>query len=164
MTADILRLVAGGLLALICCYGGVLIRRHYIEREKFFADAEAFAAYLTSELGFPQDSAQCGDSGFRGGQEGCVCGSVAAFFRRARVGRDAGGRHCLRRRKRETETRREEEAAGIPFRSRHHAAFRSAGCRRALEGGLRRKTRLKVAPKRADASEACTSSSPCCSA
>ena len=52
MTADILRLVAGGLLALICCYAGVLIKRHYSEREKFYTDAEAFAAYLSSELGF----------------------------------------------------------------------------------------------------------------
>ena len=33
MTADILRLVAGGLLALVCCYAGVLIKRHYADRE-----------------------------------------------------------------------------------------------------------------------------------
>lgn len=52
MTAEILRLVAGGLLALICCYGGVLIKRHYADREKFYAEAEAFATYLASELGF----------------------------------------------------------------------------------------------------------------
>ena len=52
MTAEILRLVAGGLLALICCYGGVLIKRHYADREKFYTEAEAFAAYLSSELGF----------------------------------------------------------------------------------------------------------------
>lgn len=52
MTGEILRLVAGGLLALICCYGGVLIKRYYADREKFYAEAEAFAAYLSSELGF----------------------------------------------------------------------------------------------------------------
>ena len=79
MTADILRLVAGGLLALICCYGGVLIRRHYIEREKFFADAEAFAAYLTSELGFRKTPLNAAIAGFAEGRKGAFAGVLQRF-------------------------------------------------------------------------------------
>lgn len=52
MKAEILRLIAGGLLGLLCCYGGVIIRRHYADREKFFGDAEQFALQLKRELGF----------------------------------------------------------------------------------------------------------------
>lgn len=48
---DVLRLIAGGLLALISCYGGVLIKKKYKERETFFSRAEAFASVLSTEIG-----------------------------------------------------------------------------------------------------------------
>lgn len=48
--SDILRLVAGGLLALICCYVGILIKKRYKEREKYYARALAFANTLSSEI------------------------------------------------------------------------------------------------------------------
>lgn len=50
--SGILRLVAGGLLALVSCYIGVLIKRHYKEREKFFKAALDYARALKSELSF----------------------------------------------------------------------------------------------------------------
>ncbi len=49
---DILRLIAGGLLALCCCYGGILIKRHYSERQKFYRTAADFANYLGNEISF----------------------------------------------------------------------------------------------------------------
>ncbi len=48
--SDILRLIAGGLLALICCYVGILIKRRYKEREKYYTRALAFASTLASEI------------------------------------------------------------------------------------------------------------------
>lgn len=50
--SDILRLIAGGLLALCCCYGGILIKRHYAERQKFYKNAAEFANYLGTEISF----------------------------------------------------------------------------------------------------------------
>ncbi len=47
-----LRLVAGGLLALLCCYVGVLIKRRYRHKEEFYKSACDFATYLSSEIGF----------------------------------------------------------------------------------------------------------------
>lgn len=48
--SGILRLVAGGLLALICCYIGLLVKRRYREREGVYGDALAYALALKSEL------------------------------------------------------------------------------------------------------------------
>lgn len=50
--ADTFRLIAGGLLALICCYFGVLIKRRYAEREKFFSEMTEFCAALKSDVGY----------------------------------------------------------------------------------------------------------------
>ncbi|MEG2274720.1 MAG: stage III sporulation protein AB [Clostridia bacterium] len=50
--SEILRLLAGGLLALCCCYIGIVIKRHYVEREKFYLAALEFATLLSSELSF----------------------------------------------------------------------------------------------------------------
>lgn len=79
MTADILRLIAGGLLALVCCYGGVLVRRHYAEREKFYADAEAFAARLVSELGFAKTPLPVIIAGFAEGKKGAFAEMLGRF-------------------------------------------------------------------------------------
>lgn len=50
--SDILRLIAGGLLALCSCYAGVMIKRHYAERHKFYKAAAQFASALSGELSF----------------------------------------------------------------------------------------------------------------
>ncbi len=47
---NILRLVAGGLLALICCYIGILIKRRYKERETVYKSAVEYARVLKFEL------------------------------------------------------------------------------------------------------------------
>ncbi len=86
MTADILRLIAGGLLAMICCYGGVLIRRHYAEREKFYTDAEAFAAYLASELGFRKTPLPTLISSFAEGRKGGFSAVLTRFCAGLSVG------------------------------------------------------------------------------
>lgn len=77
--ADILRLIAGGLLALICCYGGILIKRHYAEREKFYRDAEAFAGYLISEVGFRKTSLPAVITQFAEGKKGAFARTLTAF-------------------------------------------------------------------------------------
>lgn len=48
--SDVLRLIAGGLLALICCYIGVLIKRRYRDRAVFYRSACEFARFMASEL------------------------------------------------------------------------------------------------------------------
>lgn len=50
MTAEIARLIAGGLLALICCYIGVLIKKKYTARVRFFKSATEFCSMLDDEL------------------------------------------------------------------------------------------------------------------
>lgn len=48
--SDVLRIIGGGLLALIVCYIGVLIKRRYSLRYAFFKSANEFAKQLNSEL------------------------------------------------------------------------------------------------------------------
>lgn len=48
--SEILRLIAGGLLALICCYIGVLIKRRYRDRVVFYSSAIDYAQAMLSEL------------------------------------------------------------------------------------------------------------------
>lgn len=48
--SDILRLIAGGLLALICCYIGLLIKRRYRDRVAFYKSASEYARLMASEL------------------------------------------------------------------------------------------------------------------
>lgn len=79
MTADILRLIAGGLLALICCYAGVLIKRHYADRERFYTDAEAFAAYVGAELGFRKTPLPAVIGGFTEGKKGAFAEMLKKF-------------------------------------------------------------------------------------
>lgn len=50
--SGILRLIAGGLLALIACYVGILIKRHYKDRTDFFASACDYVKTLISELSY----------------------------------------------------------------------------------------------------------------
>lgn len=47
---DVLKLVGGGLLALICTYVGLLVKRRYVSREKFYGNLCDFIAYARSEL------------------------------------------------------------------------------------------------------------------
>ena len=49
--SEILRLIAGGLLALIMCYVGVLVKRRYKSRVTFFKSACEFTSALATELG-----------------------------------------------------------------------------------------------------------------
>lgn len=48
--SDVLRIIGGGLLALIACYIGLLIKRRYRQRYVFFKSASEFAKLLNSEL------------------------------------------------------------------------------------------------------------------
>ena len=77
--ADILRLIAGGLLGLLCCYGGVLIKRYYADREKFYRDAEQFTAELISEIGFKKTPLPVVIAQFAEGKSGKFCKTLSAF-------------------------------------------------------------------------------------
>lgn len=48
--SDVLRLIAGGLIALCLSYIGVLIKRKYAKRVEFFKSASDFVGVLTTEL------------------------------------------------------------------------------------------------------------------
>ncbi len=48
---DVLRLVGGGLLALVACYVGVLVKRRYKNRVAFFKSACEFLSCASTELG-----------------------------------------------------------------------------------------------------------------
>lgn len=50
MNAEIARLIGGGLLALISCYIGLLIKRRYKARERFYKSAIDFCLTLDEEL------------------------------------------------------------------------------------------------------------------
>ncbi len=50
--SEILRLVAGGVLGLICCYIGLLAKRYFADREKFFSSLCEFLRYMKGELTF----------------------------------------------------------------------------------------------------------------
>ena len=88
MTADVIRLIAGGLIALVCCYVGVLIKRHYAEREKFFAEAEEFASALASELGFRKTPVPVFISRFREGRKGGFPDALGRFATGLALGKD----------------------------------------------------------------------------
>ena len=77
--ADILRLIAGGLLGLLCCYGGVLIKRYYADREKVYRDAEQFTAELISEIGFKKTPLPVVIAQFAEGKSGKFCKTLSAF-------------------------------------------------------------------------------------
>lgn len=47
---DILKIIGGGLLALVACYIGVLIKRRYRQRYEFFKSASEFVRRLEGEL------------------------------------------------------------------------------------------------------------------
>lgn len=86
MGVDFARLIAGGLLALICCYGGLLVKRHYAEREKLYRDAEAFAARLKSEISSRKTPLPDIISEFCEGRKGEFAKCLAAFGRKLRAG------------------------------------------------------------------------------
>ncbi|MDE6061123.1 MAG: hypothetical protein K2G31_06620 [Clostridia bacterium] len=46
----ILKLIAGGLLALICCYVGIQIKKRYRLRATFYKSASEYAQVMSSEL------------------------------------------------------------------------------------------------------------------
>lgn len=48
--SDILRLIAGGLLALVCSYIGVLVKKRYKQRLAFFKSATDFTGVTSTEL------------------------------------------------------------------------------------------------------------------
>lgn len=50
--SDILRLIAGGLLALICCWIGVMIKKRYKDRLKFYTSVCDYGQMMASELSF----------------------------------------------------------------------------------------------------------------
>lgn len=47
---EILRLVAGGLIALVCAYVGVIVKKRYKNRQKFFEDARDYFAFFEREI------------------------------------------------------------------------------------------------------------------
>lgn len=50
--SEALRIVAGGLVALVCAYIGLLIKRRYKSREKFYEQAKDYFAFFEKELTF----------------------------------------------------------------------------------------------------------------
>ena len=50
--SDVLRIVAGGLIALVCAYVGVLVKRRYRAREKFYCEALEYFNFFERELTF----------------------------------------------------------------------------------------------------------------
>lgn len=84
--ADVLRLIAGGLLGLLCCYGGILVKRYYADREKFYRDAEQFAAVLSGEIGFKKTPLPAVISRFTEGKTGGFCKVLTAFSAKLSAG------------------------------------------------------------------------------
>lgn len=84
--SDVLRLIAGGLLALICCYAGVLIKKHYKEREQFYRDAKDFTVHLASDLSFKKTPLPVSVDSFSAGKKGAFCKLLGDFIAGLRSG------------------------------------------------------------------------------
>lgn len=50
--SEVLRIVAGGLIAIVCAYVGVIVKRRYLAREKFYCEALEYFTYFERELTF----------------------------------------------------------------------------------------------------------------
>ncbi|MBR4800133.1 MAG: stage III sporulation protein AB [Clostridia bacterium] len=50
--SGVLRLIGGGLIALVCAYAGVLVKKRYKLREKFYADLRDYFLFFERELTF----------------------------------------------------------------------------------------------------------------
>ena len=113
MGIDFARLIAGGLLALICCYGGLLVKRHYAERERFYRDAEAFAARLKSEIASRKTPLPTIISEFCEGRKGEFARRVSAFGEKLRGGAAQDG--AAKEEAEETHLRKDEKKQFADF-------------------------------------------------
>ncbi len=84
--SGILRLIAGGLLALICCYIGVLIKRRYLSRAAFFKDALLFSRQLKGELSFKKTPIPDIVDSFCEGKSGEICAALNECVKRLKSG------------------------------------------------------------------------------
>lgn len=84
--SEILRLVAGGLLALIACYIGVLIKRRYAKRVTFFKSACEFSSCLATELSLKKTPMPKIASKFLQGREGEFESCVECWINLAKRG------------------------------------------------------------------------------
>lgn len=76
---DAVRLIAGGLLALISSYVGLQIKRRYAEREKFYADMTEFCAVLKSDVGYTKKPLPAVISDFCEGRKGECAALLTAY-------------------------------------------------------------------------------------
>lgn len=125
MSTDIARLIAGGILGLISCYIGLLVKRHYAARERFYRDAEAFAAFLGSEVGLHKTPLPELIDNFAEGRKGEFAERMRAFGSRLAGG--AGRERAAHETAEETTgLRREEKKEFATFlRSLGGAEFRT---------------------------------------
>lgn len=124
MSTDIARLIAGGILGLISCYIGLLVKRHYAARERFYRDAEAFAAFLGSEVGLHKTPLPELIDNFAEGRKGEFAERMRAFGSRLAGG--AGRERAAHETAEETGLRREEKKEFAAFlRSLGGAEFRT---------------------------------------
>lgn len=84
--SEILRLVAGGLLALIACYVGLLIKRRYKSRAEYFKSACEFAKCATTELGMKKTPMPDVAENFLKGRSGDFEKTVETWLDLARKG------------------------------------------------------------------------------
>lgn len=86
--ADILRLIAGGLLALCSCYIGLVIKRRYAAREKFYKSLCEFLTVAASELSFRKTPIPEIASKFLYGRKGEFEKTLEEYLRLAKEGAD----------------------------------------------------------------------------
>lgn len=89
MKSEILRLIAGGLLALICCYIGLLIKRRYASRVTFFKSASAFCIMLSDELSMRKTPIPAVVSKFTAGRKGVFEDLLCEWAQNAKLGKNS---------------------------------------------------------------------------
>lgn len=89
MKSEILRLIAGGLLALICCYIGLLIKRRYASRVTFFKSASAFCIMLSDELSMRKTPIPVVCDKFTAGRRGVFEDLLCEWARSVKLGKNA---------------------------------------------------------------------------
>lgn len=82
--SEIIRLIAAGLLALCACYIGVIIKQHYVEREKYYRSLCEFITVLSTELSYKKTPLTQIIQGFREGRKGEIVNTLDEFMSRRR--------------------------------------------------------------------------------
>ncbi|MGN0795553.1 MAG: stage III sporulation protein AB, partial [Christensenellales bacterium] len=84
-----IKLVAGGLIAIACAMIGMAIRRHYNLRKETYATLAEFTSYLSGEISYLKTTVIDAINGFCGGKKNSVHNSLLSYSDALKTGVEA---------------------------------------------------------------------------